>query len=218
MQDDNAYLKYPQHRKWFNKLWLSEKLGYNCGPGGLAPEKDGIYVVRPIYNLSGMSVGATVKNIKAGDDRQVPAGYFWCEYFDGPHYSADYKWEYDRDHIMGEWKEPWKGQSCWEGTNMPVNLTKFVEWKRSDYIPPVPNELVELRDVGHINVEFIGDKVIEVHLRESPDPKYDHIIPVWASDIGPKKEHMEMHGFEFIEDYDNADGQLDDPRIGFLVK
>ena len=217
MQDDEAYLKYPQHRKWFNKLWLSEKLGYNCGPAGVDVPKDGIYVIRPIYNLSGMGVGAEVKSLKAGDC-STPAGYFWCEYFDGPHYSADYKWEYDRDHIMGQWKEPWKGQSCWEGTNMPLNLSKFVEWKRSDYIPPVPNELVELRDVGHINVEFIGDKVIEVHLRESPDPKYNHIIPVWASDLGPKKEHMEMHGFQFIEDYDDADGQLDDPRIGFLVK
>ena len=217
MQDDDAYKKYPQHRNWFNKLWVSELFGYNCGPAGVDVPSDGVYVIRPIYNLSGMGVGAEVKELKAGDC-STPAGYFWCEYFDGPHYSADYKWEYDRDHIMGEWKEPWKGQSCWVGTNMPINLSKFVEWKRSDYIPPVPNELVELRDVGHINVEFIGDKVIEVHLRESPDPKYDHIIPVWASDLGPKKEHMQMHGFDFIEDYDDADGQLDDPRIGFLVK
>ena len=218
MEDCEAYVKYPKLRHWFNKLWIAEKLGYDCGPCGTAPTKDGTYVVRPIYNLSGMGVGAHVKEIKANDYNQVPAGYFWCEYFDGPHYSADYKWQYDRDHIWGHWKEPWKGQSCWEGTNMPLNLSKFVEWKRSDYIPPVPNELVELMDVGHINVEFIGDKVIEVHLRQSPDPKYDHIIPVWASDLGPKKEHMEMHGFQFIESYDNADGQLDDPRIGFLVK
>lgn len=217
MQDDDAYVKYPQHRNWFNKLWLSEKLGYNCGPCGLAPKKDGTYVIRPIYNLSGMGVGAHIKKIKAGDDRQVPAGYFWCEYFDGPHYSAEYKWEYDRDHIMGQWKEPWKGQSCWEGVNMPLNLSKFVEWKRSDYIPSVPDELVELRDVGHINVEFIGDKVIEVHLRESPDPKYDHFIPVWRSDEN-KVSHYLMHGYQYIADFDDADGQLDDPRIGFMVK
>ena len=217
MQDDDAYKKYPQHHNWFNKLWVAEKLGYKCGPAGLAPEEDGVYVVRPVYNLSGMGVGATVKEIKAGDTTQVPAGYFWCEYFDGPHYSADYVWEYDRDNIMGEWKEPWKGKSCWQGTNMPLNLTKFVEWKRSDYIPSVPNELVELRDVSHINVEFIGDNVIEVHLRPSPDPQYDHIIPVWKSDEG-KVSHYLMHGYKYESSYDDADKQLNDPRIGFLVK
>ena len=120
--------------------------------------------------------------------------------------------------INGKWKQPWKGSSCWEGVNMPINLTKFVEWKRSDYIPHVPDELASLRDVPIINVEFKGDQVIEVHLRESPDPDYDHIIPVWSSDVGLKKQHMETHGFQFIESYDDGDGQLEDPRIGFLVK
>ena len=218
MDDEDAYVKYPQHRKWFNKLYLAEVLGYNCGPAGYAPTKDGTYVIRPIYNLAGMGIGAYVTDMKAGDNTITPPGYFWCEYFDGKHYSADYYWETDRDLVKGKWLNPWKGLSCWEGTNMPINLTKFVEWKRSDYIPRVPDELACLRDVNKINVEFIGDRVIEVHLRHSPDPAYDHLIPVWASDVGPKREHMEMHGFEFIEDYENADGHLKDPRIGFLVK
>ena len=82
----------------------------------------------------------------------------------------------------------------------------------------MPDELATLRDVKYINVEFKGDQVIEVHLRHSPDPDYDHIIPVWASDSGAKRAHLEMHGYQWIGTYDNADGQLDDPRIGFLVK
>lgn len=214
MQDDEAYKKYPEHRKWFNKLWIAETFGYNCGPAGVDIPSDGTYVIRPIYNLAGMGMGAEVKTLKAGDENSTPPGFFWCEYFDGLHYSTDYEWKSDRDLIDGKWI----GKSCWIGTNMPVNLTKFIEWKRSDYIPSVPRELDVLKNVNHINVEFIGDKIIEVHLRESPDPKYDHIIPVWASDLGVKKEHMELHGFDFIEDYDNADGHLNDPRIGFLVK
>lgn len=218
MQDDDSYKKYPHHRKWFNKLYIAELFGYDCGPSGTAPTKDGTYIVRPVYNLSGMGVGAEVKEIKAGDYTATPAGYFWCEYLTGKHYSANYKWKYDRDMQDGKWLQPWKGFSCWEGTNMPINLTKFVEWKRSDYIPEVPDELVCLRDVEVINVEFKGNQVIEVHLRPSPDPDYDHIIPVWASDLGVKKQHMEMHGYNFVESYDDADGQLNDPRIGFLVK
>jgi hypothetical protein len=218
MEDYQAYRKYPHHRKWFNKLYLAELFGYDCGPCGTAPTKDGTYVVRPIYNLSGMGVGAEVKQIKAGDYTATPAGYFWCEYLTGRHYSANYKWHYDRNMTDGKWLQPWKGSSCWEGTNMPINLSKFTEWKRSDYIPEVPDELVCLRDVDVINVEFKGNQVIEVHLRPSPDPDYDHIIPVWASDLGVKKQHMETHGFNFVAGYDDGDGQLEDPRIGFLVK
>ena len=97
-------------------------------------------------------------------------------------------------------------------------MTKFVDWKRSSFIPKAPIELKPLSDVKEINVELIDDKVIEVHLRHSPDPDYDHIIPVWSSDLGPKKDHMEMHGYDFIEAYDDANGYIDDPRIGFLVK
>lgn len=218
MEDDQAYQKYPHHRKWFNKLYVAELFGYKCGPAGISIPEDGTYVIRPIYNLSGMGVGAEVKELKAGDDTATPAGYFWCEYLTGKHYSATYKWEYDRDHIMGKWKQPWKGSSCWEGINMPINLTKFVEWKRSDYIPEVPNQLNELRDVKQINVEFKGNQVIEVHLRPSSDPEYDHLIPAWGSDYEVKKEHYMIHGFKYIESYDDADGQLDDPRLGFWVK
>ena len=217
IEDCDAYVKYPQHRKWFNKLWLSETLGYKCGPAGTDIPEDGIYVIRPIYNLAGMGACAEVKELKKDDYTSTPPGYFWCEYFKGKHYSADYKWVYNRDHIDGSWNNPWKGISCWVGTNMPLNLTKFVHWKRSDYIPQVPNELVELKDVEHINVEFIEDKVIEVHLRETPDPDYDEFIPVWKSDEG-KVAHYLMHEYKFIEAYDDANGYIKDPRIGFLVK
>jgi len=218
MNDDDAYKKYPHHRKWFNKLYIAELFGYNCGPAGVDIPEDGTYVIRPVYNLSGMGVGAKVMDLKAGDESSTPPGYFWCEYLTGKHYSASYVWKYDRDMITGRWQQPWKGSSCWEGTNMPINLTKFVEWKRSDYIPEVPNELNELRDVKEINVEFKGNQVIEVHLRPSLDPDYDYFIPVWASDLGIKKQYMETHGFNFVNSYEDADGHLDDPRIGFLVK
>jgi len=218
MEDTDAYIKYPQHRKWFNKLWVAETFGYKCGPAGIEIPETGTYVIRPIYNLAGMGAGATVKQLPKGDFSSVPPGYFWCEYLTGKHYSANYVWKYDRDMINGKWLQPWKGSSCWEGTNMPVNLTKFVEWKRSDYIPEVPDELVTLRDVNEINVEFKGNQVIEVHLRPSSDPDYDHIIPVWASDFGKKREQMEINGYDFIESYDNANSYIDDARIGFLVK
>ena len=219
MTDEDVYIKYPRQREWFNKLWIAELMGYDCGPAGVDVPKAGTYVVRPIYNLSGMGIGAEVKQLDKGD-LSTPPGYFWCEYLRGSHYSVNYKWQID--HRIGG---KWIGINCWEGVNMPINLTKFVEWKRSAYIPELPKSFAAVKafedlgeDVKTINVEFIDDNPIEVHLRHSTDPAYDHIIPVWASDLGVKKEHMKAHGFDFVSSYDNADGHLKDPRIGFLVK
>ena len=216
-EDCDVYVKYPHHHKWFNKLWIAEQMGYVCGPGGVDIPEEGTYVIRPIYNLGGMGAGASVKKLTKGDYSTCPPGYFWCEYLTGKHYSANYRWK--PDHITGG---RWEGVSCWEGINMPLNVTKFVEWNRSDYIPDIDirkhPEFKSLSDVKEINVEWKGGDIIEVHLRSSPDPDYDTLIPVWASDLGPKKQHYELHGFDFIESYDNSNGYIDDPRIGFFVK
>ena len=214
MNDNHAYEKYPHYRNWFNKLWVAERLGYVCGPSGVAPPDTNQYIVRPIYNLAGMGIGARFQIIEEGDIRATEPGYFWCERFYGRHISASFKFHHG---VIGEWKPI----SAFEGfTNPYESLTKFQEWKRLglDWVPEVPRELNELSDVDIINVEFIGGKVIEVHLRDTPDPDYDHFIPVWASDLGRKKEYMEKNGFDFVESYDDADGHLEDPRIGFFVK
>jgi hypothetical protein len=214
MNDNHAYEKYPNHRNWFNKLWVAERLGYDCGPSGVTPRETKECIVRPIYNLAGMGVGARFQTIKADNYTSVEPGYFWCERFFGRHISASFKFHHG---VIGEWKPI----SAFEGFINPYEpLTKFQEWKRLglDWVPEVPRELNELSDVDIINVEFIGGKVIEVHLRDTPDPDYDHLIPVWASDLSIKKQYMEENGYDFIESYDNADGHLKDPRIGFLVK
>jgi hypothetical protein len=67
--DIEAYQKYPGLRYWFNKLWLSEQLGYYCGPAGIAPQISGMYIVRPIMNLTGMTANAKLKYIFAGDTK-----------------------------------------------------------------------------------------------------------------------------------------------------
>ena len=59
-----------------DKLILSKKLGYVCGPAGIAPPYAGQYVVRPIMNLKMMSKGARIQYL---DSDTIPDGYFWCE-------------------------------------------------------------------------------------------------------------------------------------------
>lgn len=210
MDDSQAYQKYKQHRKWFNKLYVSERLGYDCGPAGVAPTESRYYIVRPIYNLSGMGLGAEFKYIKAGDYSQVPPGYFWCEIFLGKHFSVTYEFEHNT-------LPRWNPISSFEGVRMGNELWRFTKWERSNYFPEVPRIFNELSGVGRINVEFKGDKVIEVHLRESPDPDYDAIIPIWKDRKSDIDKYTKI-GYTYIESFDDADGFLKIPRLGFMIK
>lgn len=207
--DIEAYQKYPGLRYWFNKLWLSEQLGYYCGPAGIAPKISGMYIVRPMMNLVGMSANAKLKYIFAGDTKVVPPGFFWCEEFTGRQISVDYKWE-------GQWV-PISG---WEASRDDEDLYMFNKWKRIHDLPALSGVLFE-EPVDHgittINVEFIDNKVIEVHFRHSPDPQYDVLIPVWK---GAEKnvDIFRQLGYTFIESYDDANGFIERPRLGFMVK
>lgn len=214
MEDYQAWERYPHHRNWFNKLWVADRLNYDCGPSGVAPSQTLECIVRPVYNLSGMGIGARFQTIKADEYNTVEPGYFWCERFYGRHISASFKFD---PGVVGRWKP----MSAFEGFKHSYEpLCKFSEWKRAslDDVPDVPCLLNELSDTNTINIEFIDNKIIEVHLRDTPDPDYDHLIPVWASDLNIKKQNMEENGFSFVESYEDADGFLEDPRIGFLVK
>lgn len=197
--DKDAWAAFPRHRRWFNKLEFSMQMGYRCGPNGVAPPVSGMYVVRPIYNLIGLGLGAKFEYIEAGNTRKVPPGSFWCEKFEGPQVSVTY-----------EWHNEWRYVSSWQGENAPDSLTRFTSWKRTDIHFPLTRLFDELYDVGVINVEFIGDKPIEVHLRRSPDPDMgSELIPVWADT--PTTE-------DWVEAFDDGDGFLETPRLGFIVR
>lgn len=206
MMDDQAYLDYPKLRHLYNKLWLSEELGYYCGPCGLAPDKSGWFMVRPIINLSGMGVGSKKVWIDAGDATKVPPGYFWCEFFEGRHLSISYK-KIDECH---------KIKSCYEGFKNSKGT--FIRWEKTDIELYVPKHIKrELCNILTYNVEYIGGKIIELHLRDTPDPEYDILMPIWKSNIKNIDKFTTM-GYDYYSSYDNADGFLSNPRLGFMVK
>lgn len=199
--DPDAWTTFPHHRAWFDKLRLSLMLGYHCGPAGTAPAASNTYIIRPTYNLSGMGVGARFSYIEANDCRAVEPGYFWCEVFEGDQHSVDYTWD-----------GKWRATSSWKATR-GTTLSRFERWDRSIFTPSPPLVFDVLRDVKTINIEFIGDKIIEVHLRPSPDPQTGNtLIPVWED-----QQHLTSRP-NFIEHYDDADGHLDVPRLGFLIE
>lgn len=211
MEDFQAWQSFPHMRQWFNKLHLAESLGYTCGPGGVPPKVSGYYCVRPIYNLDGMSVGARKQWIEAGDRTGVEPGYFWCEWFDGDQYSITY----ESDGFFG-----YKQRSCFKADRDVDRLFRFKKWTRSSQQIPLPFRLEDefmFSGVNIVNVEMIGNKVIEVHFRDTPDPDYDELIPVWSDEQQVVDIYGKL-GYTYIEAPDNSNGFLKTYRLGFMVK
>lgn len=206
--DQQAWDAYPHHHNWFNKLYVSEKLGYKCGPGGTLPNEAGHYIVRPIYNLRGMGIETSLQYLDSTSYDKVPPGHFWCQYFEGKQYSATYKYV----------NRYWEPVSCWEGSLPKNEFTRFKKWTKTSYAPAVPELFNVLSDVKIINIEFINDKPFEVHLRDTPDPNYNVLIPIWKDTARTTIEELADSGYVWIESFDDADGFIDPPRIGFMVK
>ena len=218
VEDDfQAWQIYPKHRWVFNKLELALRLGYDAGPACVPVTRSGKYVVRPIYNLYGMSIGAKVININIMQSKSmekhalIPPGYFWCEFFDGDQYSVDYK----------RTRQPKGSQFAWEevdtarGERDLDNLTKFKSWEKCENRNIIlPDFLNSIDGVPDLNVEWIGDKVVEVHLRTGNDifGKHNKVIPIWeGDDIEP-----DLRNADTTVRYD-ASGYLDDVRIGYKI-
>lgn len=211
MEDSDAWKRYPHLRSWFNKLYVASSLGYDCGPGGVPPSQSAYYCVRPIYNIGGMGVGARKQWIEAGDCSGVEPGYFWCEWFDGDQYSVTYRRD---DHNF-----KYNQVSCFKAER-GEHLYKFKKWTRSSStfnIHPVIESILIPSMVEACNVEMIGNKIVEVHFRDSPDPDYDEIIPIWSDEQYLVDQYAKM-GYTWIDGFDDSDGHLSIHRLGFMVK
>jgi hypothetical protein len=74
---------------------------------------------------------------------------------------------------------------------------------------PILRGFEELHSAEVLNVEFIGDRIVEIHFRESPDPDADLFVPIWADMDVPE---------DMIPSFEDADGYLEVPRLGFVVR
>lgn len=192
-QDENTWKCASDEDLWiFDKLILSRKLGYTCGPAGVDVPEPGTYIVRPCVNLLGMGAGASMMRFEKSTDH-LPPGYFWCEVFTGRHLSVDY--------VNG------KQTLCVEGFREATDpLYRWKRWQRVNDVVPYPSILTKYR---YLNCEFIGGRLIEVHLRLNPDfhnRDVDVMYPVWDD-----QEIQAPEGMVFIPDPDG-------PREGFYIK
>jgi len=201
-EDYEAWDAFPQFRMWFNKLELALHLCYMAAPAGVPITTPGNYITRPIYNLRGMGLGATFHKSVKGDCPGRP-GDFWCEAFDGERVSIDLRpgkhWSILRaeEAVGGEPGRP-------------------AAWRRIDE-PELPINIYKLDGLrqqfnGDINVEMVGGKIVEVHLRPSSDPKGRYVYPAFATG-----QTERVFAGRFVEAPEDCDGWLKNPRVGFYV-
>lgn len=162
------------HQWAFNKLQIAQRFDYKCGPAGVPVKRTARYVVRPIINLLGMGYGARIQKLRRGSTIEDP-GFFWCELFEGPHLSVDYTSTGKATLVVQGFRKLGHPLYKWDRW---VKLSKH-------WAPPFPKQLEDLLYVyDRINIEFIGTKPIEVHLRGNPDFEEDggptELIPVFV--------------------------------------
>jgi len=194
--DSDAWLNTPDHLLWiFDKLLLSKRLGYICGPAGVAVPKPDVYIVRPCMNLLGMGIGAKFMNLVESTDH-LPPGHFWCEVFTGRHISVDYFRA-----------EPILTVEGMRNSNRP--LWKFEKWVKLDDTIEFPDQFKDLFEThDYINAEYIDGNLIELHFRTNPDFEHGNseAIPVWNTD-----EIAVPEGYEYIS-------KPDYKRKGFYIR
>lgn len=205
--DAETYLECNPKDRWiFNKLEIALIQGIAAGTNSHEVPATGYYIVRPIINLHGMGVSATKEWIEEGDEEEkVPDGFFWMEMLQGRHLSIDY-----------ENKKP---VLVVEGFKADT-LYKWNKWVRKSIKSAIKLPKF-LRRAGsrnkYLNVEFIGGRVIEVHLRGNPDfeESYNEIIPVWDDTTIEFFTDRVEEGYSFVEakEYNGFE-----TRHGFLVR
>ena len=187
---EDLYWKNPKADDlWaLDKLILSKKLGYNCGPAGIEVPKEGDYIVRPVLNVFGLGMGAKKMHLKK-DTAHLPIGTFWCEWFEGRHFTVDY--------------DKGKQVRCVEGFKKESTLQRWDKWIRVDEDCPLhPLIKKHFANKPRLNVEYIGGKVIEMHFRHNVDFEGDRqeYLPVWKGQATKAPEgykyikHPDIHG------------------------
>jgi hypothetical protein len=174
--DALAYTLYPAHRWIYNKLLICETQGLTHAPHGIPPTAFPVFS-KPIYNLRGMGAGGKLITSFAEYEREQAPGHMWMQLLVGDHVSTD------AAVVDGEpqWWRHATGKTLDKGT--------FDYWT----VLGEPQPEIEaycgawlrrhLRHyTGAVNLETIGGRIIEAHLRFT-DQWPDLYGPGWIESV-----------------------------------
>ena len=175
-EDSDGWTWNPAHRWVYDKLAVALSQGMAAAPHGVAPQNYPVFS-KPIYNLKGMGVGS--RALLSPDDyaNAYQPGHFWTTLLEGDHVSSDVAL------VDGE-PQWWR-----HATGVASGAGTFDYWE----VHAVPSPAVEewcgawcrrhLKGyTGLLNLETIGGRIIEVHLRFA-DQWPDLYGPGWVEAI-----------------------------------
>lgn len=158
-EDSDAWLWNPSHRWIYDKLAVALSQGLDAAPHGVTPPSFPVFS-KPIYNLKGMGIGSRTVSSAEEIAAAQTAGHMWSTLLEGEHISSDLAVVDGRPR----WWRHARGQASGDGT--------FDYWE----IGAQANAAVEawcgrwceehLKGYsGMVNLETIGGRIIEGHLR-----------------------------------------------------
>jgi hypothetical protein len=160
-EDFDAYEWNPRHHWVYNKLLIAESQGIPCAPHGVTPRSYPVFS-KPLINLRGMGAGSRVLESLEEYKHHESGGHFWMTLLRGEHVSTDIAIE----NGTAVWFRHAQGIPTGEGTfdYWILHAEPYPELERycSAWIA------TNLRGyTGMVNLESIGGRIIEVHLRFS---------------------------------------------------
>jgi hypothetical protein len=157
--DEHAYELYPDHRWIYNKLLICDTQDYAGAPHGVPPPSYPVFS-KPIYNMHGMGVGGRIINSREELEANMSAGYMWMALADGEHVSSDAV-------VIGGEAQWWRhtvGKTLGEGVFDYWTVQAADRPEIEKYCGDWLHDNLKGYS-GAVNIETIGGRIIEVHLR-----------------------------------------------------
>lgn len=193
-EDSDAWLWNPDHRWVYDKLMVATRQGLPAAPHGIEPTRYPVFS-KPIYNLKGMGVGSRALLSPRDYQAAYQPGHMWMPLLQGAHVSSDVAlvegaprwWGHangmaDRDGTFDYWE-------VHAGTEPEIEAYAG-DWCRRHLAGYT----------GMANLETIGGRIIEVHLRFA-DQWPDLYGPGWVEALVGLYTHRDWH---FRQDVDRA--------------
>jgi hypothetical protein len=158
-EDADGWMWYPAHRWVYSKLAVAQSQGIASAPHGVIPPSFPVFS-KPIVNLRGMGTGSRIIASASEYPAAITPGHFWMELLHGEHVSTDVAVE--------------AGRPVWwrHATGIPRKGGTFDHWiVHAEAMPALEDSVgrwiaANMRDyTGMLNLETIGGRIIEVHLR-----------------------------------------------------
>jgi hypothetical protein len=158
-EDSDAWTWNPAYRWVYDKLAVALSQHLTAAPHGVAPPSYPVFS-KPIYNLKGMGVGSRALRSQADYEAAYAPGHFWSPLLEGEHVSSDVALV---DGVPSWWRHA-RGQASGDGTFDHWEVRSEPDHAVEDWCDPWCRRHLA-GYTGMINLETIGGRIIEVHLR-----------------------------------------------------